>query len=157
MTRKNKMKIIKATTKELEQTAKLFNDYRVFYDQEPDIEGALKFINERMKNNESVIYIALDENSEGLGFVQLYPLFTSVGMKRMWVLNDLYVDIMARKKGVAEKLIEKSKELVRETGATGMVLETQNENHPAKNLYNKTGWFKDDMHSYFYWRSDKLD
>ncbi|KXK55056.1 MAG: hypothetical protein UZ05_CHB002000697, partial [Chlorobi bacterium OLB5] len=121
MTRKNKMKIIKATTKELEQTAKLFNDYRVFYDQEPDIEGALKFINERMKNNESVIYIALDENSEGLGFVQLYPLFTSVGMKRMWVLNDLYVDIMARKKGIAEKLIEKSKELVRETGATGMV------------------------------------
>lgn len=151
------MKIIKATTKELEQTARLFNDYRVFYDQAPDIEGAIKFINERMKNKESVIYLAVDENKEALGFVQLYPLFTSVGMKRMWMLNDLYVDIMARKKGVAEKLIEKSKELVRETGATGMVLETQNENHPAKNLYIKTGWFKDDMHSYFYWRSEKLD
>lgn len=67
------MKIIQATLAELEQTAKLFDDYRVFYDQEPDIEGALKFINERMNNNESVIYIALDENNEGLGFVQLYP------------------------------------------------------------------------------------
>ena len=150
------MKIIKAATSELEQTAKLFNDYRVFYDQEPDLEGALKFINERMKNNESVIYIALDENNEGLGFVQLYPIFTSVGMKKMWMLNDLYVDIIARKKGVAEQLIEKSKELVRDSGASGMVLETQNENHPAKNLYRKTGWFKDEMHSYFYWRNDKL-
>lgn len=150
------MKIIQATLAELEQTAKLFDDYRVFYDQEPDIEGALKFINERMKNNESVIYIALDDNNEGLGFVQLYPLFTSVGMKRMWLLNDLYVDIMHRKKGIAEQLIEKSKELVRETGASGMALETQNENHPAKALYDKTGWFIDDMHSYFYWRSDKI-
>lgn len=151
------MKIIKSTINELEQTAKLFNDYRIFYDQEPDIEGALKFINERINNNESVIYIALDDSNEGLGFVQLYPLFTSVGMKRMWVLNDLYVDIMARQKGIAEKLIEKSKDLVRDTGATGMVLETQNENNPAQKLYFKSGMFKDEMHSYFYWRSDKLD
>ncbi|HMQ79550.1 MAG TPA: GNAT family N-acetyltransferase [Ignavibacteria bacterium] len=148
------MKIIKATLAELEQTAKLFDDYRVFYDQEPDIEGALKFINERMKNNDSVIFIALDENNEGMGFAQLYPSFTSIGMKKMWVLNDLYVNIIHRHKKVAEGLIERSKELIRETGAAGMVLETQNENHPAQKLYYKTGWIKDDMHANFFWKTD---
>lgn len=148
------MNIVKATTAELEQAAKLFDDYRIFYDQEPDIEGALKFINERMKNNESVIFLALDDNNEGMGFVQLYPSFTSVGMNRMWILNDLYVDIIHRHKKVAEQLLEKAKEYARETGAAGMVLETQNENHPAQKLYFKTGWIKDDMHSYFFWKCD---
>ncbi len=146
------MKIIKATTAELEQAAKLFDDYRVFYDQEPDIDGALKFINERMKNGESVIYLAMDDNNEAMGFVQLYPSFTSVGMNKMWILNDLYVDILHRKKNVAVALIEKSKELVRESGASGMVLETQNENSQAQKLYFKTGWLKDEMHSYFFWK-----
>lgn len=148
------MKIIKATLAELEQTAKLFDDYRVFYDQEPDIEGALKFINERLKNNDSVIFIALDENNDGMGFAQLYPSFTSIGMNRMWVFNDLYVDIIHRHKKVAESLIERSKEFIRETGAAGMVLETQNENHPAQKLYFKTGWIKDDMHMSFFWKRD---
>ena len=148
------MKIIKASTRELDQAVKLFNDYRVFYDQEPDIQGASKFINERIKNGESVIYLAMDDNDEAMGFVQMYPSFTSVGMNNMWILNDLYVDIIHRKKKVAEALIEKCKELVRESGASGMVLETQNENSPAQNLYFKTGWVKDENHSYFFWKKD---
>ncbi len=149
------MKIIKATTAELEQAAKLFDDYRIFYDQEPDIEGAMKFINERMKNNDSVIFLALDDNNEGMGFVQLYPSFTSIGMNRIWIFNDLYVDIIHRHKKVAEALIDKAKQHVRETGAAGMVLETQNENFPAQRLYIKTGWIKDEMHSNFFWKRDQ--
>ena len=148
------MNIIQATTTELDKAAKLFDDYRVFYDQEPDLEGAKRFLNERMAGNESIIYLALDENNEALGFAQLYPSFTSVGMKKLWILNDLYVDLLHRKKGVAEALIERSKELSRSTGAAGLVLETQNENHPAQNLYTKTGWIKDNMHSNFFWKTE---
>ena len=44
----------------------------------------------RMKNGESVIYLAMDDNNEAMGFVQLYPSFTSVGMNKMWILNDLW-------------------------------------------------------------------
>ena len=146
------MKIIKATIYESEQVSRLFDDYRVFYDQEPDIDGAIKFISERLTKNESVIFLAVDENNEGMGFIQLYPSFTSIGMKRIWILNDLYVDILHRKNKVAEQLIEKCKKLVIETDAAGLVLETQNENYPAKRLYFKTGFIKDDMHSYFFWK-----
>ncbi|MCC6864935.1 MAG: GNAT family N-acetyltransferase [Ignavibacteria bacterium] len=150
------MKIIKASNNEIEQTAKLFNDYRVFYDQESDLDGAVKFISERIRNNESAIYVAIDDDNNGLGFVQLYPIFTSVGMRKMWILNDLYVDITARKKGIASKLINRSKDHIKETGAAGMILETQNDNHAAMNLYKKTGWIKDDFHSFFLWRSDSI-
>lgn len=148
------MKIIQASQNELEQAARLFDDYRVFYDQEPDIDSAMNFLHARLINNESVIFIALDDNNEGMGFVQLYPSFTSIGMKKMWILNDLYVDILHRKKHIGEHLIEKCKELVHETSAAGLVLETQNENHPAKKLYFKTGFLEDDMHSYFFWKKN---
>ena len=148
------MKIIKASQNELEQVASLFNDYRVFYDQETDIDGATRFIKERIENNESIIYLAFDDAGNAMGFVQLYPSFTSVGMKRMWILNDLYVDILHRKKNAAEMLINKCKELVHETGAAGLVLETQNENIPAQRLYFKTGFTKDEYHSYFFWKAN---
>ncbi len=146
------MNIIKASQNELEQAARLFDDYRVFYDQEPDIDGAMNFLHARLINNESVIFIALDDNNEGMGFVQLYPSFTSIGMKKLWILNDLYVDILHRNNGIGEQLIEKSKEFAYQTGAAGLVLETQNENYPAKKLYFKTGFLMDDMHSYLFWK-----
>ncbi len=94
----------------------------------------------------------MDEKDEGMGFIQLYPSFTSVGMNRIWILNDLYVDILHRKKNIGEHLINKCKELVHETAAAGLVLETQNENTPAQKLYYKTGFIKDEMHSNFFWK-----
>jgi ribosomal protein S18 acetylase RimI-like enzyme len=146
------MKIIKASINELDQVSRLFDDYRVFYDQEPDIEGANKFLKERLTNNESVIFLAVDDNNDGMGFVQLYPAFTSIGMNRLWILNDLYVDIIHRKKNIGGQLIEQCKKLAHDTKAAGLVLETQNENHPAQKLYFKSGFIKDDMHSNFFWK-----
>ncbi|MEZ4690445.1 MAG: GNAT family N-acetyltransferase [Ignavibacteria bacterium] len=101
------MKILKATLEDLETVSVLFDLYRQFYEQTPDIESAKIFIRERIENNESVIFLALENdnmNNKGMGFVQLYPVFTSVGMKRMWILNDLFVHEDHRKKGVAEAL-----------------------------------------------------
>ncbi|MBZ0202230.1 MAG: GNAT family N-acetyltransferase [Ignavibacteria bacterium] len=148
------MKIIKASQNELEKVACLFNDYRIFYDQETDIEGATSYIKERMENNESIIYLALDDDGNAMGFVQLYPSFTSIGMKRMWILNDLYVDIIHRKKNAAEMLINRCKELIHKTGAAGLVLETQNDNFPAQKLYFKTGFIKDELHCNFFWKAN---
>ena len=97
------MKIIQATLKEIDIIAKLFDEYRVFYEKESDKDGAKKFLSERMANQESIIYLALDNTDNGMGFVQLYPSFTSVGLKSLLILNDLYVSSNYRKQGVGEK------------------------------------------------------
>ena len=76
------MKIIKATINEIDAFAKLFNEYRVFYEKEPDMEGAKKFLSERITNNESVAFIAYDDNNIPMGFTHLYPLFSSTRMAR---------------------------------------------------------------------------
>lgn len=150
------MKIINASIDDLEITATLFDLYRQFYEQKSDLNSAKEFLSERINKNESVIFLAMDENTNrGMGFVQLYPAFSSVSMKRLWILNDLFVHENYRKQGVAEALIEKSKELAKETKAKGLMLETHNLNANAQRLYDKTGFKKDEDYFRYYFTEDK--
>ena len=64
-------------------------------------------------------------------------------MKKLWILNDLFVTIPARHKGVAQALLKRSEELAKETKSKGLVLETGVNNVPAKTLYENAGWTKE--------------
>ncbi|MDQ1004665.1 ribosomal protein S18 acetylase RimI-like enzyme [Neobacillus niacini] len=143
------MSIFKASLNELNSLTELFDSYRVFYKQESDIEGARAFLKERLINEDSVVFIAFDE-SNPVGFVQLYPTFSSVSMKKSWILNDLYVNASARKKGFGEKLIKKAIEFAEETGAKGVSLETGQENQTAQRLYEKIGFIKESNYFYYF-------
>ncbi|MDQ0973752.1 ribosomal protein S18 acetylase RimI-like enzyme [Neobacillus niacini] len=143
------MSIQKATLNELNFLTELFDSYRVFYKQDSDIEGARAFLKERLINEDSVVFIAYDESSP-VGFVQLYPTFSSVGMKKSWILNDLYVNASARKKGFGEKLIKKAIEFAEETGAKGVSLETGHDNVTAQRLYEKIGFKKESNYFYYF-------
>jgi len=146
----------KATIKDLDLITPLFDLYRQFYKQSSDPDSAKEFLCARIDNNESVIFWALDENNiSGMGFVQLYPIFSSVGMKRLWLLNDLYVHTDYRKMGVGEALMEKARELAAETKAKGIILETEKTNAQAQNLYDKLGYKRDKDHYYFYLETEK--
>ena len=121
----------------------------MFYGQEPNLEDAREFLKERLVNEESVVFIAFDENTP-IGFVQLYPSFSSVSMKRSWVLNDLYVKENARKKRFAEKLIKKAIDFTEETGAKGVLLETAKENVAAQSLYENFGFIRESTYFYYF-------
>ncbi len=148
------MKYRRAAVKDLNQLSGLFDQYRVFYRKETDVEGARAFLSERLAANDSVIIVA--EAADGLsGFVQLYPLFSSTRMKKLWLLNDLFVDPDYRSKGVSIGLIEKAKTLVRESGACGMFLETEKTNMIGNNLYPKTGFSLNEASNFYEWNNDE--
>ena len=146
------MKIITATLNELEQVSTLFNAYRQFYQKPSDLEGATNFIRDRMEHNQSIIFMAISLEGKAAGFTQLYPSFSSVSMKRLWVLNDLYVDPQFRRMGVGEQLIERARQLGIETNASALMLETEVTNTSAQALYDKTG-FKQSTDYYVYYLS----
>lgn len=125
------MKIIQATMDDLEEVATLFNLYRMFYQQESDLEEAKSFIKKRLENKDSIIFVAKDEE-DYIGFTQLYPTFSSVAMKRTWILNDLYVTKKARKQGVGERLLQRAKDLAIETDAKSITLMTAIDNYSAQ-------------------------
>ena len=141
----------KATNEDLNQVAKLFDGYRVFYRKESDINGAKQFINQRLTQNDSEIIVAENENNELVGFTQLYPVFSSTRMKKLWLLNDLFVLTNSRTKGAGIGLIEKAKELVIETKACGMFLETEKTNDIGNNLYPKTGFSYNNSSNFYEW------
>jgi ribosomal protein S18 acetylase RimI-like enzyme len=144
-----RLKIKKAMLDDINEVANLFNLYRDFYQQPSDIEGAVRFIETRMVNRDSVIFLA-EENGSGVGFVQLYPSFSSVKMKKMWILNDLYVDVNKRGKGIGEELIKQAIVFAEETDANGLLLETGTENINAQRLYEKSGFKKESTFFYYY-------
>ena len=137
-----------ATLADLDSLAELFDLYRVFYEQKSDIDGAKGFLRDRLTNKESVIFIAFDDNNP-IGFVQLYPSFSSVSMNRTWVLNDLYVKKTVRGKGLGEQLLKKAINFAESTGAKGVSLETGKENLTAQRLYEKMGFERESHYFYF--------
>jgi ribosomal protein S18 acetylase RimI-like enzyme len=143
--------IREATLNDIPQLAILFDEYRVFYDKESDTSGAVDFLKERLKNKESVIFIALNAEIKIAGYIQLYPLFSSTRMKRLWLLNDLYVNPAYRGKGYGEALLEAAKEFSKNTNACGLMLETAKTNTSANNLYLKNNWILDEEHNYYSW------
>ena len=144
--------IRKATLEDLPSLSELFDGYRVFYKQESNIDAVKTFLADRLINNESVIYVT---EAQGIltGFTQLYPIFSSTRMQRMWLLNDLFVLPSHRGQGLSLLLLEESKKLCQETAAYGLLLETAKSNDIGNNLYPKAGFKIDNDHNYYFWEA----
>lgn len=144
-----------ATINDIDLLTHLFDGYRMFYKQASDIPGAKAFLSSRFSNNESVIYIALlsdgrpDTQLRPMGFTQLYPIFSSVTMQSMYVLNDLFVLPEYRGKGVGTALIDTVKERCRQEKQKGIALQTEKTN-PAQKLYEHLGFIQDPDLQYFW-------
>jgi ribosomal protein S18 acetylase RimI-like enzyme len=141
--------IRQASIADLETLATLFDAYRVFYAQASDPEGARAFLSERIARAESVIFLAEGADGTALGFTQLYPSFTSTRMKRIFILNDLYVAPEGRCKGIGRQLLAAAADHARSVGAARLTLSTAVTNHTAQSLYEANGWAQDrDFYSY---------
>ena len=101
------------------------------------IDAARRFLSDRLKNDESVIFAAqLAETDALVGFTQLYPTFSSVRMRRVWTLNDVFVAESVRGHGVARALMEAAQAFATSTGAVALELATERDNTVAQALYD---------------------
>ena len=136
------MIVRRAKKKDLEQLCVLFDKYRIFYKQSSDVDRSKAFLKKRMKRKESVIFVA-EQKKELIGFTQLFPIFSSVSMKRTWLLNDLYVNERSRGIGAAAKLLDAAKEFGAETNSKWLLLQTAADNFTAQKVYEKNGWVRE--------------
>ncbi|MFC7420143.1 GNAT family N-acetyltransferase [Iodobacter arcticus] len=138
-----------ANLDDLNQLAPLFNAYRIFYQQESNLQIAHDFLQQRLALNESVILLASNDEGKGLGFIQLYPSFCSIAAARVWVLYDLFVDESARGMGVSRLLMDKARLHAKQTGAVRLDLSTAYDNHHAQALYESLGYQLDQTYRYY--------
>ena len=137
-------KIIEANIKHLDEVARLFNLYRIFYEQPDDLERAYNFIKARIEMKESIIFVS--DNADGTlsGFVQLYPSFCSVSTIPMLILYDLFVEPDTRTKGIGRSLMNKAGQYAQENGFKRLELSTAKDNFIGQSLYESLGYEVDD-------------
>jgi len=141
----NSMNIRKYRSGDLEGVARLFNDYRIFYGQNPDIGLAVRFISDRIENSESVIFVADAGNGTLVGLCQLYPTFCSVAAVPIYILYDLFVAPNARRAGVAKQLLLAAIGQAKTEGKARVDLTTAKQNFGAQALYESLGWKRDEI------------
>ena len=141
------MKVAKtrhAVPGDLDAIALLFDAYRQFYKQPPDLALARSYLHERMQRGESVIFVAEDDTGRMVGFTQLYPTFCSVRAAPTFVLYDLFVAPEARSSGAGRALMQAAEAYAAGTGAARLELSTAKTNTVAQSLYESQGWTRDE-------------
>ncbi|MBM5571490.1 MULTISPECIES: GNAT family N-acetyltransferase [Deefgea] len=137
-----------ATLDDVERLAPLFDAYRVFYQQCSDLNLAQQFLRERLALGESVILLA-ESAGEAVGFIQLYPLFSSSTCQRILLLNDLFVAKVARGQGVARRLMARATQHAEQVGIVRLELSTAHSNLQAQALYESLGYQLDREFRYY--------
>ncbi len=150
ITRRYSVKIIKADLSHTDDIARLFDLYRQFYQCEADLPLATEFIRQRLENNESVIFLAQNDQGGALGFTQLYPSFCSVEAVKIFILYDLYVEHNGRQSGIGRKLMQQATDYARKNSAARLDLLTAKDNIPGQKLYEQQGYVKTNEDFYAY-------
>ncbi|PJZ46357.1 GNAT family N-acetyltransferase [Leptospira brenneri] len=148
------MKIRQANYKDVSKISPVFDEYRQFYGQNPNITGASRFLQDRMEHAQSIIFVAEDPNTgEIAGFTQLYPVFSSISMQRSYLLNDLFVKKTFRKQGIAKQLIAEAKSFTKSNSGKGLELSTSTHNNEARTLYTNEGFEQEKEFLTYFWKS----
>jgi GNAT superfamily N-acetyltransferase len=143
------MEIRAALPADLDVVVPLFDAYRVFYRAPSDPGAARRFLGDRLAAGDSRIFLAF-RDGKAVGFTQLYPSFSSLSMRRLWILNDLFVAPEARRAGAGRALMAAADAFARADGAKGLALATQNGNATAQALYAKMGYRRDEEFRHYF-------
>ena len=135
--------IERADFADLDALAPLFDDYRAFF-AGPNLEESKRFLKARFERGDSVIFIARNGDA-AIGFVQLYPLWSSWHCRRIWFLSDLYVSQSSRNAGVGKRLVERIVAHARETNASSIMVELPHREPHLKKFYARLGFHEDEL------------
>ena len=139
------VKTMRAGLEHVDVLTSLFDAYRQFYGQAQDLALAREFLRERLEQDQSAIFLALGPDGAAVGFTQLYPSFSSASAKRIFILNDLFVDPGARRSGAGRALLQAAADFARSAGAVRLTLSTAHTNTSAQSLYEASGWLRDEV------------
>jgi ribosomal protein S18 acetylase RimI-like enzyme len=124
--------------------SRLFDLYRQFYRQAPDLALARDYLQQRLTRADSTLLVALHAD-QVIAFTQLYWTLCSVSAAPIAILYDLYVDVPLRQRGVGRALMQAARYRAAADGAVRMELATATTNVTAQGLYESLGWVRDEV------------
>ncbi|WP_243298560.1 GNAT family N-acetyltransferase [Bacillus litorisediminis] len=144
----NELLIRQAAIEDLPKIVPLFDSYREYFHQPKNPVKAEQFLFDRFQNLQSVIFIA-EQEDKVIGFAQLFPIFSSLSLQRVWLLNDFYIAEGYRNKGIGKQLFAKVKEFALLTKSKGIELSVEHTNERAWHFWEKQGFKMDKKFRYY--------
>lgn len=142
------MPVVRVSPSDVDRAAPLFADYRVFYGEPYDLEAATAFLTERLQREESIVLIALEEETP-VGFTQIYPSFSSTRLEPIWIVNDLFVSEASRGSGAVNDLLNTAATLAKQAGVLEVELATAHTNLRAQAVYDRHGYQLDEHYKHY--------
>ncbi len=137
----NQLSIERCDLGDLQDLIPLFDEYRQFYGQPSNPEDCGTFLSAHLENGTSTIFLAR-QGGAPCGMAQLFASYSSVRLRRIWILNDLFVASRARGLGVGTTLLERVKQFGEQTGSARIDLSTAVDNIVAQRVYERFGFVK---------------
>lgn len=133
------MNIQTITANDLDLVAELFSGYRAFYQAGVDAQKERAFLAARLQNNESIILCGFKDDKP-IAFAQIYFTFSSIGLSKVWIINDLYVAQSHRNQGIGKILLQDIEQRARDAGIAVLNISTQVSNEAGNHLYSALGF-----------------
>lgn len=147
----SELTIRQATIPDLPKIVAMFDSYREYFGQQKDPAAVEQFLFEKFERLESVIYMAQLQD-EIIGFAQLYPVFSSLTLQRVWLLNDFFIAEDFRGSGVGTQLFSTVKEFTLLTKSKGIELSVEHTNKKAWTFWEKQGFKMDEEFRYYFYK-----
>jgi GNAT superfamily N-acetyltransferase len=142
--REKSVTIERATAADIGTIVPLFDAYRRFFAGRADLGRTRRFLEDRFAAGDSVIFVAR-AGALTVGFIQLYPLWSSWHCARVWFLSDLYVAEDSRNLGVGRALVERIIAHARETDSSSIIVELPRREPHLKDFYSNLGFVGDEL------------
>ncbi len=143
------VEIAPVAVEEFEELLPLIAAYQRFYKVEAiDEERNRSFFRRFLGPSEDGLLLGARSNGRLVGYACLYWHFSSLEACESVLMNDLYVDEVARGQGVGRALIEATAAVAREREAPFIEWSTAPDNETAQRLYDSTGAERTEWFSY---------
>jgi GNAT superfamily N-acetyltransferase len=133
--------IRQATPSDLDGLVPLFDAYRAFF-AGPKPVASRTFLAQRLHLGDAAFFIA-SAQERPIGFLTLYPLFSSWHAKRIWFLSDLYVDTDHRGAGIGRSLVEQARHFATESGSRSIMVEIPHSEPHLVRFYEALSFVRD--------------
>lgn len=141
---------------DLDPLADLFDAYRQFSGQPADVAAGRAFLLLRIQRAESVLLMA-EHGGDLIGFTQLYPTFSSVLLRRVFIVNDLFVAPQARRQGAGSALLQAAARYAQDAGAIRISASTAAGNTSTQALNERNGFARDECFLVYHRRTERPD
>ena len=139
-TMNDRIRVRRATASDAADISVLYLYFLRSYGYDSDREAVFRFLEYILAQSWALFFVATDESKKIVGFAGCTLTYSAVSQALAITINDMFVDSVARRRGVAVALCGAIEAHARRNGFVKIFLETAPDAKAAIALYKKVGF-----------------